>query len=271
MSAPVSEKQHYSNEQSIPALDGVYGSGIMWCNVAEEVSGLSVIVVSHVAWSELICFRRSVLPQGPAACAMPNDPRHITTHDASLPREGRKDSLHRTNRKIFVECSSWETARLSTTDHLHFKSLLTQNITLLKGMQRHRHVPWSLFSLRLSQMCDIWYNIIKMKLHLQQHQEWDKSGMQCLVQVSYGENYELWNHRQTQMDPQDPDGIIYHVGTSSGHDSAFLLHCIHVMLNKDINNPFQFECYKILRTLSFVIWANGKVQCVCVCVWVLRV
>lgn len=73
------------------------------------------------------------------------------------------------------------------------------------------------------------------------------------------------------MDPPDPDGIIYHVGTSSGHDSAFLLHCIHKLLNKDINNPFQFEGLKILSILSFVFWANGKVQCVCVCVEVLVV
>ena len=49
-------------------------------------------------------------PQGRAACAMPNDPCHITTHDASLPREQRfitpkKWSIHT---ELFVESRAAE-------------------------------------------------------------------------------------------------------------------------------------------------------------------
>lgn len=65
------------------ALDGAYGLGIMWCDVAEAFLSL-LFHMSHEVSSS--ARHDAAPPQGPAARAMPNDPRHITTHDASLPR-----------------------------------------------------------------------------------------------------------------------------------------------------------------------------------------
>lgn len=59
------------------------------------------------------------------------------------------------------------------------------------------------------------------------------------------------------MDP--PDGTIHHVDTSSGHDSAFLLHML--FLNKDINNQSQFECLKKFYVFCVLFFAPmEKVQ-----------
>lgn len=189
----MSNPLHYlSNE---PSAGWGIGSGIMWCNVAEAVCHCCFTCVK---W--LICLRRTEPPQGPAACAMPNDPCHITTHDASLPRcprEKGKDSLHQTiHTKIFVECNSWETARLSTSDHLHHKSTLSKNVTLLKGTKTHKRTLRLIFSLRLSRMSNMdWINYT-VHLDSDHQQQWsgrEKKGMRGLKS---GENYGLGNQRQ---------------------------------------------------------------------------
>lgn len=86
-------KHHSSSKkESIPAQDGL---GTELCNGAGEISRLSVIGTSR---SEIMCSRLTAPPRGPAACSVPNDPLHITTHDAVLPGHRRNDSLIQKNK-----------------------------------------------------------------------------------------------------------------------------------------------------------------------------
>lgn len=166
-----------------PALDGVYhmvlGDRVVWC----RWSGHQVFC--HCCFT--CCVKRADPPQGRAACAMPNDPLHITTHDASLPRErGVKIHYTKTNgpsihAKISVECSSWETARLSTSDHLHHKSTLSRNITLLKGTKTHKH---TLLFLTMIIPCMSHITGKTVEVDGDHQQQWsgrDKSGMRGLI------------------------------------------------------------------------------------------
>lgn len=77
-----------------PVLDGGNG-GVM---LLKRSAKPPVIVISHVPWIELICSSQTAPPQGLAACAMPNDPCHITPHDALLPRE--RDKIHSTKQMV---------------------------------------------------------------------------------------------------------------------------------------------------------------------------
>lgn len=137
-------------------------------------------------------------PKRPAECAMPNDPRHITTHDASLPRERGKDSLHQTNSSsverslLNVTAENQHDSRLGI---IYIINLHFAKIWLLWRAQRYRntHTVISFLTMIIPYVTRYW-----KKLHLQQWSGRDKSGMRGLKSLIWR---ELWTVKsQTDVD-----------------------------------------------------------------------
>lgn len=110
------------NEPS-SALDGVNGLRIKWAaRFFNPPLLLRMLREVKSSAKDNVRRRRAV-----AARAAPNDPCHITTHDASLPPgETGADPLRQTNgpstQEIFVEGNSWRAARPSDPHHRQHKS-----------------------------------------------------------------------------------------------------------------------------------------------------